>query len=305
MPRFGILASLVSIAIVAGLIWVLEPRTVISAFSGIPLSLVLAALVIVQLQIILSAFRWRFTAARLGHLMPPGLVLREYYASSLLNQVLPGGMAGDAIRAYRAREDGSGGWKRPATAVVFERLSGQLAFFFLMGIGLIAWPVLVTTRLPEHYLSLIAVFLAIAALLVLLGLLVWKTKFSKRLKPDLVRVFWANKAFVIQAGLSSMIVGGYVATFMIASYAVGAPLPWIAALTAIPLCLLTMLIPAGIGGWGTREAAAAALWPIFGYSSGQGLAASLLYGLLSLMGAALPGIIVIAHSFWRGRILRA
>ncbi|QLF71665.1 flippase-like domain-containing protein (plasmid) [Peteryoungia desertarenae] len=308
MPRFGILASLVSIAIVAGLIWVLEPETVVSAFSEIPLSLVLAALVIVQLQIILSAFRWRFTAARLGHLMPPGLVLREYYASSLLNQVLPGGMAGDAIRAYRAREDGSGGWKRPATAVVFERLSGQLAFFVLMGIGLIAWPVLVTTRLPEHYLSLIAVFLAIAVLLVLMGLLVWKTRVSERLeqlKPDLVRVFWADKACVIQAGLSSLIVGGYVATFMIASHAVGAPLPWIAALTAIPLCLLTMLIPAGIGGWGTREAAAAALWPIFGYSSAEGLSASLLYGLLSLAGAALPGIIVIAHSLWRGRILRA
>ncbi len=95
-------------------------------------------------------------------------------------------------------------------------------------------------------------------------------------------------------------VGTYIMTFLIASDAIGAPLPLIAAVTVIPLCLLTMLIPIGIGGWGTREAAAAALWPLFGFTGAEGLAASLLYGLLSLVGAALPGIVVLVVSIISG-----
>lgn len=308
LSRFGILAFLLSLALLAGMVWLLEPGTVFAAFASVPPSLVIMAVVIVQLQIILSAIRWRFTAARLGHEMPLGLVLREYYASSLLNQLLPGGMAGDALRAYRVREDGEGGWKRPATAVVLERLSGQFAFFLVMGMGLVAWPILVTKHLPEEFGPIAFLFGAVTLGLVTIGILFWRSRFSSRfakLKPDLLQAFWHDGAWIKQAGLSGLIVGTYIATFMIASHAVGATLPMIAALTAIPLCLLTMLIPAGIGGWGTREAAAAALWPLFGYSSAEGLAASILYGLLSLGGAALPGVIVIAYNAWRGRLLRA
>jgi hypothetical protein len=77
--------------------------------------------------------------------------------------------------------------------------------------------------------------------------------------------------------------------FMLASAAIGAPLPRLAAVTAIPLCLLMMLIPATIAGWGAREAAAAALWPLFGYPASDGVAASILYGILALVGAA-PGL---------------
>ena len=102
-----------------------------------------------------------------------------------------------------------------------------------------------------------------------------------------------------------MIVCGYIAVFLVASRAVGAPLPAIAAVTAIPLCLMTMLIPAGIGGWGTREAAAAALWPLFGFTNAEGVAASLLYGVISLAGAAVPGGISVAVSLYRGRIARS
>jgi len=77
-------------------------------------------------------------------------------------------------------------------------------------------------------------------------------------------------------GLSALIVASYVLTFLLASDAVGATLPPIAAVTVVPLCLLTMLVPIGIGGGGTREAAAAALWPLFGFTGAEGLAASLL-----------------------------
>ncbi|MDZ7875694.1 MAG: lysylphosphatidylglycerol synthase transmembrane domain-containing protein [Rhizobium sp.] len=121
---------------------------------------------------------------------------------------------------------------------------------------------------------------------------------------DLLRVFIRRGALPVQAGLSLVIVGSYVATFFLASHAVGAPLPGIAAFTIIPLCLIAMLIPAGFGGWGTREAAAMALWPLLGATESQGLAASVVYGGLSLAGA-LPGLAILSLEAIRGKPRRA
>ncbi|MBP1849477.1 lysylphosphatidylglycerol synthase transmembrane domain-containing protein [Rhizobium halophytocola] len=308
MPKLGILAIVICLALFAGLFVVVDPAKVIAAFGDVSAGSVVVALLIVQVQIVLSALRWQFTAARLGHRISRSLAVREYYVSSVLNQVLPGGMAGDAVRAYRNRTEEPGGWKRPATAVFLERLSGQLAFFLMTGLGLIAWPVFLADRLPEGFAGLALTFLALLVCGLGVGIFVWRSKLSarfERLKPDLVAAFWRDGAGWVQVLLSASIVAGYVSTFLIASHAVGAPLPPIGAFTAVPLCLLTMLIPAGIGGWGTREVAAAALWPLFGFTSAQGVSASLLYGSLSLAGAALPGLVVIAHQVLTGRIGRA
>ncbi|MGF0538973.1 lysylphosphatidylglycerol synthase transmembrane domain-containing protein [Agrobacterium sp. ES01] len=306
--KFAIPAILICAAILAALIAFVEPESVLAAFREVPITSVVAALIVVQVQIVLSAVRWRFTAKRLDHQISLSLAIREYYVSSLLNQLLPGGMAGDAFRAYRNRTDESGGWKRPATAVLLERLSGQVAFFFLIGLGLFAWPLLLSDHLPDGFAVLVWIFVSVLVGCATLGTVFWRSNLFerfRRLKPDLAAVFWQGGALRVQVGLSVLIVAGYVATFLIASDAVGATLPVVAAMTAIPLCLLTMLIPAGVGGWGTREAAAAALWPLFGFTSAQGLSASLLYGLLSIAGAALPGLFFIVQSLLRGRIGQA
>jgi uncharacterized membrane protein YbhN (UPF0104 family) len=121
---------------------------------------------------------------------------------------------------------------------------------------------------------------------------------------DVTDVFLRDRALLVQSGTSLLIVSTYVATFFIASDAVGAPLPWEAALTIVPLCLIAMLIPAGFGGWGTREAAAMALWPIMGASAAEGLAASIIYGGLSLAGA-LPGLALLSLEAIKARPRRA
>ena len=294
LKRSAVAAALVLLPL---LVLAVDPERLADALADVPPGHALAALVVVQFQIVLSALRWRFTARRLGHPMSRRRAIREYYLGGILNQTLPGGIAGDATRAYRTGCSEAGGWKRATAAVVMERLSGQFAFFMLTFIGLLAW----APRLPaEVGLDLRAVALAalsivatiIAAVLLSRPLRTW----GARHLPDIAAVFWKDGAFVVQAGLSILIVAGYVATFLIASAAVGAPLPPAAAFTIIPLCLLTMLVPIGIGGWGSREAAAALLWPLVGYTSAQGLAASLLYGAFSLAGTALPGLVVYAAS---------
>ena len=308
LNKLAVVSVAACLALLAGLIVLIGPERLVAALRDVPPALVILALALVQVQIIASACRWRFTAKRLGQEIGLGLAIREYYVSSALNLVLPGGMAGDAVRAYRSRLEGAGGWKRPAAAVFLERLSGQIAFFALSFLGLLAWPVFLSERLPDQADALIWGVSAVFIVGVLIAAVFWAEWLPQRFRAlgaDIAAVFWKDRAFLVQAGLSLLIVGGYIAVFLIASRAVGAPLPAIAAVTAIPLCLMTMLIPAGIGGWGTREAAAAALWPLFGFTSAEGVAASLLYGVISLAGAAVPGGISVAVSLYRGRIARS
>ncbi len=51
--------------------------------------------------LVATALRWRHTAACVGLTLSPGLAIRELYLSTFLNQILPSGVAGDAVRAWR------------------------------------------------------------------------------------------------------------------------------------------------------------------------------------------------------------
>jgi uncharacterized membrane protein YbhN (UPF0104 family) len=298
MAKMKILAICAGILLLAVMVAIVDPAGVLDALSRVPPGHVVAAVVVVQIQIVLSALRWRFTAARLGHLIPTPVAIREYYLGGVLNQILPGGVAGDAARVYRNSDALAGGWKRAATAVVLERLSGQFAFFLLTCLGLISWAILLPQTLPIDPVPLALVVSAIIAVIVIFAMWLHKPLKARfgRLGPDLAAAFWQDGAFRTQTGLSVLIIGTYVATFLLASDAVGATLPPIAAFTAVPLSLLAMLMPIGVGGWGTREAAAVALWPLFGFTGAEGLAASLLYGVFSLTGTALPGIVMLIVS---------
>src|SRR5690554_3146780 len=73
----------------------------ITRLRSIPPSLIALALAVSVLQVVLSAWRWRYTAGRLGVSVPMTLAVREYYLATFLNQVLPGGVVGDVNRAWR------------------------------------------------------------------------------------------------------------------------------------------------------------------------------------------------------------
>ncbi len=306
LPLLRLLVPLALVALLAFIVSRTDLEALKGAFQQLSAGHLIAGLTLVQIQIAVSALRWRFTAARLGEIMPLPLAVSEYYVASFLNQTLPGGVAGDAVRAYRMRSDGPGGWKRPAKAVLFERLSGQMALFVLALSGLFVWPLVLGGEEAGEFSLHIALGFILVVAAIGGGMIVIKQRFSwiRQLSDEVSAVFVRDGALLIQAGMSLLIVATYVACFFLASDAVGAQLPWTAALTVIPLSLVVMLIPAGFGGWGTREAAAMALWPLVGSTSTEGLAASIVYGGLSLAGA-LPGLVILSLGAIRGRPRRA
>jgi hypothetical protein len=80
------------------------------------------------------------------------------------------------------------------------------------------------------------------------------------------------------------------AAFAFCARAVGVSLPIGTLLAIVPLVLFTMLIPLSMSGWGLREGAAAALFPIAGATAAEGFATSVAFGLAFIV-AVLPGLV--------------
>ena len=258
---------------------------------------IVAAVAALSLQIVVSAFRWQLTARQLGISLPGKQALREYYLSQIVNQTLPGGVLGDAARAVRSK--GQAGLLPSAQAVVLERLAGQIglvvvlagAFLVSLGIpGRVVWP----GWLQAAIVVIVLVTLATPFLASGVGrLLPERAKrvtisFEKAAIRGLIhpKVRWA------QLGLSVGTAALNISGFVFCAWALGIDFEVLTALVIVPLVLFTMLIPVTISGWGLREAAAVALFPLTGLTPAEGLAASIAFGVLLIV-IALPGLFVL------------
>ena len=257
-----------------------------------------AALAMLSLQTLLSALRWRLTACQLGIRLTRGAAVREYYLSQLVNQLLPGGVLGDAGRAIRARDEA--GLVASGQAVMFERLAGQLALCAVLAVG-----VLSTQLVPGGFDGPAWLLPATLLLPVGAGLALWWTgRGHEDRQGQVVRALHGiRRAFghavaapAVRTAQLAMSLGTAlcnIAAFVCCANAAGVTLSVPSALVLVPLILFSMLIPLTVSGWGLREGAAATLLPLAGASSAGALAASVAFGL-TLLVAALPGLIVLA-----------
>lgn len=264
----------------------------------------LLALLVSILQIVVSAWRWRYTAARLGLPLPLREAIREYYLASFLNQVLPGGVVGDANRAWR---HGSSGVGRGAAlrAVMIERLSGQLV---LAVVALIAFLLVVDVEglaqsaidgIWQNRGSTVIGPVAVAVFGLVLGLGLY---YGVRRGPpallstfagDVRRALFVWPAVAWQWLSSILVLTTYLAVYLLAARALGVQRPAWELLPLVPLVLLAMLIPISVAGWGVREGAAALVWAQAGLPPAEGVVIAVGYGILVLI-SSLPGALMLA-----------
>lgn len=254
------------------------------------------ALAALNLQTLLSALRWRITARPLGLSLETGEAIREYYLSQVVNQSLPGGMVGDAGRAYRSRAQ-AGLWAA-GQAVMIERLVGQIAMFVTLAVAFAATG-LVPGGLdwPDWLAGPVAGFVVVG--LAFPGGL-WVATRSGGAFGRTARGLWAALAKTVaargvlpaQVALSLGTTLCNLAAFAFCARAVGVDLSLPAIAALVPLILFTMLIPLSISGWGFREGAAAALLPLAGATASGGLASSVAFGL-TFIAAVLPGLVFV------------
>ncbi|RFF29524.1 lysylphosphatidylglycerol synthase transmembrane domain-containing protein [Wenzhouxiangella sediminis] len=297
---------LISLAVLAALLWWLDPARVAAQVTALSPGWLAAALVVTVVQVLLSAWRWRFTASRLGLALSRTRALADYYLAMFVNQVLPGGVLGDALRAHRhACHSGAVGpaWR----AVLIERFSGQLVVA-LGTAGVLLFMPLWRDALAALWPERVGVWMAAAAVLGLsaIALSGAARRFPqgwRDLRADLYRAMLAPSAWPRQLAASLAVVCSYALVFALAARGIGVGLDF-AVLLAVGLpVLLAMLIPFSVAGWGFREAAAAAVWLALGLPGEQGVAVAMTYGAINLVGA-LPGAVVLARrplQSWRAR----
>lgn len=253
-----------------------------------PLWLGLALLLLLG-QTLLSAIRWRVTAARLGQSMPMGHALREYFLAQTINLTLPGGVVGDAARAVRARQ--GVGLEVAGQAVLFERLSGQAALVMVTlvvgGLALLV-PGGITPPLPISLGLASLAALALGAGLTLSWMAARRPAIGRWREAFRWSVLHRDVAMV-QVALSLGTVAANVLSFAAAAASVGLVLPLAAIFGIVPLVLFAMLVPFAIGGWGVREGAAVLLLPMIGADAEAAVTASAAFGIVFLI-SSLAGL---------------
>jgi len=281
----------VSLALLGGLVFWLDPGKIFAEIGNLSPAWLALALAISFVQTCLSAWRWRFTAGRLGLSLSPARALTDYYLAGFINQILPGGVLGDAWRAQRhARRSGRKGaaWR----AVILERASGQTIVVVL---ALLA----VLFHEPWRQASATILFWAVVvvSIVILMVLFAWRRMRNQlqwigQFQADAYQALFRADAWPAQVASSLLIVLSYLLVFAAGARGIGiaVPLPELL-LMALPI-LLAMLVPVSVAGWGVREGAAGLVWWLSGLAPEQGVAAAIAYGLLVLLGS-LPGAIVL------------
>ena len=297
-----VLQGIVAVGFLAVLWQVADgPKAALSLAAADPVWLV-AGLVALTAQTVLSALRWRLTAAQLGIRLGAVGAVREYYLAQIVNQTVPGGVVGDAGRAVRARSQA--GLLAAGQSVLFERLAGQIAMVLTLALGFLAtWAVPGGLDWPGWLVGPVAGLLIAAALAPVA--LRWAARVPGGAGRRAAAIWRAlgialatRSVLPAQVALSLGTTACNLAAFACCARAVHAPLPLVAVVALVPLILITMVIPLSPSGWGLREGAAAALFPLAGLSAAQGLAASLAFGIAMLV-ASLPGVVAVWRPGWQ------
>lgn len=293
-PRLLLAArGVTSVALLAVLAVVLDPQEVLGRVARMDPAWVVMALLLSVAQVVGSAWRWRFTAARLGLDLPMKRAISEYYLATFLNQVLPGGVTGDVSRAWRhARVADT---RASVQSVAFERLSGLIVMSVVAAGSALLLLKDVSTGARAALLTLVLLLVAwgvVAARRTRSG------QGSSRVVQDLRRALLEGPVLPVQLTTSAAVVTSYIVIFVMAGQAIRLDTsPVLLAMLAGPL-LMSMLVPVTIAGWGLREVAAAALWNAAGLTAADGVAVSVSYGLLVLV-SSLPGAAVLGLTLLR------
>ncbi|MCW2779725.1 MAG: flippase-like protein [Marmoricola sp.] len=285
--------------VLAVLVWRLGTGPFLDAFGTIDGRALAAAGTLTALTTVCAAWRWKLVARGLGVDIAMRSAVAAYYRSQFLNTTLPGGVVGDVHRAVRHGRD-VGDVGRGLRAVVWERTAGQVVQVAMTLLVLLLLPSPVHSAMP---LVAVAVVTATAGAILFGralprgGPALW-ARIVRTSAADLRDGLLARRAWPGIVLASVLIVAGHAATFLIAARTAGSTASTMRLLPLALLVLLAMAVPTNIAGWGPREGVAAWAFSVAGLGADQGVATSVVYGVMVLV-ACLPGAVVLIAGWLR------
>ncbi len=265
---------------------------VLERLRGAHLPWLVAALLLSIPLVGALAWRWSFTAQRMGVNLPLRVAWREYYVSTLLNSVLPGGVVGDVVRV--TRQAGSPGQSLGplARSVVFERAVGQVVLWLAVLLSAVVW------GLDDAAVAILASLLGLIGSLVVLAWLGTHPRIAPtgpgrliaRVRQELRAALLDRQALAVQLLTSLASLAALIATFYCCAAAIESSMTASQALLIVPGVLAATTLPLTVGGWGVRELSAVTLFELASIPAEEGAASAMLFGAIGLL-SALPGLL--------------
>jgi glycosyltransferase 2 family protein len=223
-----------------------------------------------------------------------GRLLKITFVGLFFNQVLPTGIGGDAVRAWRCRKLGIG-LGTAIKSILLDRACGYLVLVVIYAASL---PSLLSI-LPEARQRASVVAVLGAGLLGLLVLLFFDCLPRAMLRLGVIallaalsresrRLFSHPRRCGIVLGLSILTIGLTILAFKLVADSVGGHLTLANWIMIIPPVSLIQLLPISLAGWGVREVVLVVALASFGVPAETALATSVLLGLCLII-IGLPG----------------
>ena len=258
------------------------------------LPLVAATLTALLAANLLVALRWHLILSFASPSPGPVALLKVVFVGLFFNQVLPTGVGGDAVRAWRCSKLGIG-LGAAVRSILLDRAWGYAVLVILYVAVL---PSLLRV-LPETWerVGVVAVLAAaLAGLLALVSLDRLPRPLSglrviapfAELSRQSRRLFMYPRRCGAVLGLSFLTIALTIVAFKLIADSIGSPLSLGIWATVVPPVALIQLLPVSLAGWGVRETALVVALGSFGVPAEAALATSILLGLCMIV-AGLPG----------------
>ncbi len=306
MTRSGRIAIfVVKIAITAGLLWFalrnLEFSEVVAQMASANWGFAALAILVLAAQPAIGALRWFVVMRHMGAGISLSQSVRLTYISTLLNQILPGGVGGDAVRMWLAFREGYQ-ISQALNGVALDRILGLATLLAGASVCVVALDRYEELKALERALVPLAL-LAIAGLGVLMALDRSPAALQRfrsvralgYLAKDARRLFLSASAMPAVLALALLGHINLCSSLFLFALAFNVPLgAWLLA-AAVPPVILASSIPVSVGGWGTRETAMVALMGALSAPAESAVVASIAFGISGIL-ISLPGAFFISGS---------
>lgn len=288
-------------AIIVGNDWVATSE----ALARVNPAYFIGSLLLVNLAVAVTALRWRVVVSQLGHQASARLALVATFEGMFFNLFLPTSMGGDAVRAYRAFNEGV------PTSIAIKGGAIDRGIGLAMVGALLLFGVVLTPAVQDHpaFLPLVAAgaVLVLGALCAAaLGKLVPRAKL-----PSFLGALWSLVAdfgdVVFSRGFLSRIAPLLIASsllncagFWFCTLALGIPQSFPEAVVVLMASSLAAMLPISVGGWGVREGTSALALVALGASVGDAAAASVLSGIGLLVIGTVGAFAWLTHPYRAG-----
>ncbi|HEX4553220.1 MAG TPA: lysylphosphatidylglycerol synthase transmembrane domain-containing protein [Xanthobacteraceae bacterium] len=261
----------------------------------------IAALIVLGLQPLLSALRWRLIAGHSGFNMSVAQACRLNLIGTFFNQTLPSSLGGDGARIWLLVKGGTA----PSAAtysVLLDRVMGVL-WLIILAVACLPWSLAIVSNSAGRMSLIVCALGGLAAIGVFLSFgkldAAWSRRWwATRHAGDVSRLAWrllsAPAPACAIAVLSLTLHAATVGAVWLIAQGVGAPLGIFQALIVVPPILLIATVPISIGGWGVRESAMAVAFSFLGLAETDGVIVSVLLGAGMFIVGAAGGLVWIA-----------